>query len=145
MVTQHPLLMKLRNLIIPMGFSYAIVDSGYCIGLYFWHDEPNPTTIYGAEIDRQEGWSNFLVMGYVCHANSSLKRLPALAGGCGVEIGCSDEELKSGLDLLFSGTKQSQEGNAMYGCTFRYDNPQEVIAEMTGSHRILIDSNVTGI
>lgn len=132
----------LRNLIVPMGFSYSVIDSKYSIGLYFWRESPMPVTIYGAEIEKEEGESFLLVMGYVSHLNSNLIRLPRCSSGCGVTVDCSEQELKFELDLLFASVDVDRlKIDEYYGTTSYYENPREIIAEMADQqHGMIIDS-----
>ncbi|MEE3402708.1 MAG: hypothetical protein VZR73_01330 [Acutalibacteraceae bacterium] len=126
----------LRDMIITMGFSYAVIDTKFTIGLYYWHDSPEPTTIYGAIIEREEGLSGYLGMGWVEHLNTQFKRCPSCGCVGGIKADCSEQELKAELDKFISFLQQEfrPQSDAYYGVTSFYDDPKDVITEMTENH-----------
>ena len=132
----------LRDMIITMGFSYAVIDTKYTIELYYWYDIPKPVTIYGAIIEREEGMSEYLNMGWVQHRNKHFKRLPSCDYICGVKIDCSEYELKSEIDglIAYSQQKFRSQSDAHYGTTSFYENPKDTISEMAEiNHGTVID------
>ena len=130
------IIITLRDLIITRGFSYAVIDTKYTVGLYYWHDIPKPTTIYGAVIEREEGLSDELCIGWVQHLNTQFKRLPSCNYVGGIKIDCSEQELKAELDrfIPFSQQEFRPRSDAYYGVTSFYDDPKDVITEMAENH-----------
>ncbi len=125
-------LIQVRDLVVSMGFSYAVFDEESGINILFWDDKRNPTLILCVGIDRLIVRDRLLA-GNVYYTVDNPKPRYAYYGESGfgsLAESWSDQELKAKVELLIAHFNRLAEKNDC-GEKLLFDKPKNVIEEMT--------------
>ncbi len=125
-------LIQVRDVIVSMGFSYAVFDEESGINILFWNEKQNPTLILCVGIDRLIV-RNRLLYGSVYYTANNPNPKYAYNGEEGfgsLSESWSDDELKEKVESMIAHFNRiAEKGYEDEQCLI--DDPKAVIEKMT--------------